>query len=517
MRPDESDIGILLAPLWARKWLILVVACLAAAGAYTYYNGQPRVYRAGTTLFFGQESVGDLLSGSPGAVGVSSDRQLTNQAALISSRRMGQRVARKLKSNAPPEAFTSLISVTPQEGSDFLSISATASDPVLAARVANTFAEVYIASTLTDRRRELDEAIAGGRLNLDQIEGTSREARADRRALKARIDELQTLRTVAAPSAEQIDVARPFARPLSPDPQRNAIFAFFLGLIATSLAVIGLSRLQIRRFESLESVEIATDLPVLTSLPHVRGSALAPSAPLAPELREPLRRLDTTLTLMDSGANGSRRGRKVILVTSAEHGVGKSTLVRSLAMVQHEAGRQVVVVDSDMRRPVQEHLLNVERSPGLAEVLSRGVVLGEALQQATPPEGEQRREGGRAPAGLMEAPRADGIAVLSAGAPSPNPPALMIGPELGSVLDRLRDDFDQVLIDSPPPLAVSDVLPLLSKVDGIILVVRIGESTTKSFARLLQLLERIPNAPVIGIVANDVPSDEIAMSGYFGT
>jgi protein-tyrosine kinase len=539
MKSDESDIGILLAPVWARKWLILVVAILAAAGAYAHYQGRPGVYRSSTTLFFGKETVDALLSGSQSGGGTT-DRQLSNQATLIASRRMGQLVAKKLKTNASPEAFTSLISVTPQEGRDFLTITATASNPTFAAKLANTFAEVYIETSLTDYRKDLDDAIAGGKLNLSRIQGSSREARADRRTLQQRIDELRSLRSLAEPRAQQIDVARPSGLSLSPNPQRYAIFAFFLGLVAASLAVIGLSRLQIGRFDSLEAVESATDFPVLTALPHVRGSALAPSAPLPPELREPLRRLDTTLTLMDASPNGNRsrapaapggeginaagwaasdrpgtsRSRKTILITSAEHGVGKSTLVRTLAMVQHEAGRRVVVVDSDMRRPVQERLLNVKRAPGLADVLSRDTDLSQALQQAAPPEGRVPRDAAGA-ATLTEQPPADGIAVLSAGAPPPNPPALMVGPELGRVIDRLSADFDSVLIDSPPPLAVSDVLPLLSRVDGIILVVRINESTTRSLMRLLQLLERMPNAPVLGIVANDVPSDEIAMSGYF--
>jgi Mrp family chromosome partitioning ATPase len=245
----------------------------------------------------------------------------------------------------------------------------------------------------------------------------------------------------------------------------------------------------------------------------VRKSATALDRGSLPDvLREPLRRLDTTLSLLDS-SNGHGPSRKVILVTSAERGDGKSTLVRNLALVQRDAGKRVVILDSDLRAPVQERLLNVHRSPGLTEVLGSTTALQAALQQVP--------AAGQAGGVTTTATEAGGngagrgaLAVLTAGAPAANPPALMTGPRLGAVLAEMRESFDTVLIDSPPPLAVSDVLPLLSKVDGIVLVSRIDHTHSRSIEKLLELLERLPNAPVIGVVANDVRADDLQDYGY---
>jgi capsular exopolysaccharide synthesis family protein len=503
---DQSDFRSIFGPLWARKWLIGFIAIVVTVGTYEYYNRQPRVYSSSTRLFLGQVSNAADIGTTPQSA-ADSDRTLANDATLMRSRRMGTLVAKKLHSSAAPEAFTGAVSALPLAGSDFLQISATTGSPITAAAIANAFAEVFIEDSLTNQRDALRGAIAQARLQISRTTGADTESIRARQVIQRRIDELSTLLAVARPTAEQIDRAEPNGVALSPKPKRSAIFGFFVGLVGASVLAFVLSRVEHRKLRYVDDVEAVFGVPLLTVVPHLRKprSELDPHAGPPDVLREPLRRLDTTLGLLEPSEDGVGSAPKVILVTSAEPGDGKSTLVRNLALIQREAGKRVIVLDSDLRAPTQERLLNVQRSPGLSDVLASTTSLAAALQRAPVPAPV-------GPGGLESQNGTHAVTVLAAGHPAPNPPALMNGPRLGELIDELRESFDQVLIDSPPPLAVSDVLPLLSKVDGIILVCRLDHTSTRSVDKLLELLERLPNAPVLGVVANDAPAE--GFQGY---
>jgi capsular exopolysaccharide synthesis family protein len=506
---DQSDFRSIFGPLWARKWLIAIVAIVAAVGTYMYYNRQPRVYSSSTELFLGKTSdaaLGDTVNLSA----AEGDRDLANKATLIRSRRIGALVAKKLHSNAPPEAFTNVVSASPLAGSDFLRISVLSGNPTTAAVIANAFAEVFVEDSLNTQRNSLRAAISQARLQIARTNGTDRESERARQVIQRRIDELDTLLAVARPSAEQIDHAEPNGIPLQPKPKRSAIFGFFVGLVSASALAFVLSRVEHRKLRYVDDVENVFGVPLLTVVPHVRKprAEFDPHTPPPDALREPLRRLDTTLSLLEPSNDGAAAVPRVILVTSAEPGDGKSTLVRNLALIQREGGKRVLVLDSDLRAPTQERLLNVQRAPGFSDVLASTTALRSALQEAPVPVGAGVSDGGRGNGGPA------GVTVLAAGHPAPNPPALMTGPRLSAVIDELREEFDQVLIDSPPPLAVSDVLPLLSKVDGIILVCRLNHTSTRAVDKLMELLERLPNAPVLGVVANDAPAEGLQSYAY---
>jgi polysaccharide biosynthesis transport protein len=112
-------------------------------------------------------------------------------------------------------------------------------------------------------------------------------------------------------------------------------------------------------------------------------------------------------------------------------------------------------------------------------------------------------------------PRALGsVSVLPSGGTVANPPALLAGRGMPRLLRSVAEDFDYVLVDAPPPLRVSDVLPLMAMVDAIVIVTRVGHTGENSAQRLADLLARAPHAPVIGIVANDLSSAEIEGFGF---
>jgi succinoglycan biosynthesis transport protein ExoP len=263
-------------------------------------------------------------------------------------------------------------------------------------------------------------------------------------------------------------------------------------------------------------------MQILTALPSVRSPIVQRKGELRPSklLSEPLRRLHATLQLDSARAREGTGPPRSILVVSADAGDGKSTVVAGLALVQREAGLRVAVVEADFRRPVMAKLLGVNSPHGLADVLAGTQRLDGALQQvergspvlaAAPAENEA---GGGGVATVVESAEVGSLSVLVGGTSVSNPPALLARPAMPELLRSLSDEFDQVLIDAPPPLQVSDVLPLLGMVDGIVVVARAGHTREASAQRLMQLLARTASAPLLGIVANAVSRPDMERYGF---
>jgi Mrp family chromosome partitioning ATPase len=184
--------------------------------------------------------------------------------------------------------------------------------------------------------------------------------------------------------------------------------------------------------------------------------------------------------------------------------------------VQAEGGERVAVIEADFRRPTQAKLLDVSGSNGLAEVLTGKVELGVAMQIATTSApgfaGVSPTDGAVSTA--VESDRLGSVSVLLAGGSAANPPAMLASEAMAGLLRSAAEDFDYVLVDSPPLLEVSDAMPLLHLVDGLIIVARIGHTRERSAQRLTKLLERTATAQLLGAVANCVPRKDVERYGF---
>jgi capsular exopolysaccharide synthesis family protein len=185
------------------------------------------------------------------------------------------------------------------------------------------------------------------------------------------------------------------------------------------------------------------------------------------------------------------------MVASALPGEGKSSVVRNLAIAYRDAGLRVAVLETDLRRPSLATLFDVEAEPGLAEALNEHASGAELLQQVAVADAKGGGSNGRP----------GRIDVLTSGRVPDDPTALLTPERLRPVLATLAADHDIVLVDSAPTLTVSDSLPLLPLVDGVVLVVRARLSTPASAARLRRTLKRIADVQIVGTVVNDVTED----------
>ena len=185
-----------------------------------------------------------------------------------------------------------------------------------------------------------------------------------RQGLRQQIDTLEGVVSSPPPAGQQLTPAAVPGAPTSPNPKRNAIFA---GAIALALAMIICYLLDRgdRRMRRLDDFDSSFDLPVLATVPHVRGGGRK-HGQMPNGFREPFRSLRVNLDLARTPFQA-----KVILVTSAVPGEGKSTIVRNLALSYGEAGTRVAVVEGDLRKPTLAARFGVDHGPGLAEALAQ--------------------------------------------------------------------------------------------------------------------------------------------------
>ena len=442
------------------------------------------------------------------------DRNIVNQANLLQTPAVAQEVAERIGFRGDPDALLAAIRVTPSAGSDFLVVRAEAYTAARAAALANGFAAAFIDLRAAATQQQIRRALATARRQLALLPATS-ATRASRESLRTRISSLEAISALAPGGAQQVDKAVPPRERFSPQPLRAALFGFMLSLVLAMLVAYALERLN-RRVKHLDAVGPAYRAPVLAALPHLRARALRTNGDgpqIVAGLREPVRGLRTNLRLASPD-----KPLRTFVVTSALPGEGKSTLVLNLALAYAESGMRVTVLECDLRLPSLAKLIAIAPSPGLTNVLLGECDLAAAVQRvelraaaALPVGGPTASQG---PSGSASAAPA-ALTVLTSGPQPDDPSSLLASPRMTSILERAREDADVVIIDAPPLLPVSDALPLVGAVDATIVVARIGVTTRSAARRVREILERLPGASLLGVVANDVPASELS-GEYYG-
>lgn len=202
-------------------------------------------------------------------------------------------------------------------------------------------------------------------------------------------------------------------------------------------------------------------------------------APRSPEA-ESYRSLRAALNANENGATV-----RTMIVTSPEPGDGKTTTAANLAIALAQSGKRVLLLDGDMRRPTLHQLFRVPLEPGLADALQGEIEAINAVRETF----------------------VDNLRIMTAGMVPSNPAELLARGMLAKILKQLRDEFDLILIDSPPLLAVSDPCVLAGAADGVLLVNRLGKTSVNVARRARGLISR-HDLKVLGIVANNVdPAD----------
>jgi capsular exopolysaccharide synthesis family protein len=266
--------------------------------------------------------------------------------------------------------------------------------------------------------------------------------------------------------------------PTSPKTTRNVVLGLMVGLLAGVAAAIARAALD-RSVRDPDEASALAKAPVLGVI--VRDARFGQEHVVAATHNsgagEGYRQLRSNLQFLSVD-----NPPKVIMVTSAIPGQGKSTAVANLGVALAQAGRQVTLVEGDLRKPMLTTYLGLVEGAGLTSVLTRTVELTDVLQSW----GE------------------DGLSLVAAGPLPPNPGELLGSSHMKLLLDELREKNDFVLIDTPPVLPVADATGVAVMVDGVVVCARYGKTTRDQLKQVRALLDQV-GARTLGVVLNAVP------------
>ena len=339
--------------------------------------------------------------------------------------------------------------------------------------------------TLPETERELGKLLRVTKVNADIYTFLLQKHE------EARITKAATISNISV-----VDPAIIPDTPIKPQKLKNLLLGLLLGLMLGAGLAFFFEYLD-DTLKGGEEARRVIGAPVLAVIPFIPPDAeqntelhsamishLRPKSPIA----EAFRSLRTSIHY--SAINSDK---KVLLTTSTFPGEGKTTISANLAITLSQTGAKVLVIDGDLRRPSLHTKFGHSKIPGLSEVLAGGVPVQSILHNTGIPN----------------------LSLLTAGTTPPNPSELLGSEKMANLLLSLRAEYDHIIIDAPPVLAVTDAPLLTSHCDLVIIVLETERVPVKAAQRMAEMLSNV-HAPVGGIVINDKIGASNERYGYYG-
>lgn len=534
------------------KWLIVVGVLLAGGTAFLISRSMTPVYQATTRLL--------VTPGSPQASEsyssvVASERLARTYAQLLKSKPLIEDTYQRLNGARLAEADTArsaagsslplplglfrpwvegllgrlglmeledrpasekmlayTISAEPVRDTQLINLRAEGTDPVWITEATNTLVEVFIEwqkgvqqSRYAESKAKLLAGMDRVQADIEEIESLFRALEAegdtaDRNELTRMQDQLAQYRNsyaallnsysnidlAEANSGATVTVVSPAVVPTAPVRPRimmNTLLAAVLG----GLAAVGIAFLieylddTVKTQDDLRTADLNL-LAAVQRAPRNRNNGdddLYATGQPNSLISESYRTLRTNLQF-----SSLDKPLRTLVVTSALAAEGKTTTAANLAVVLAQDGKRVVLVDADLRRPNIHRLLGLPNRAGLTIALvDDPAALG----------------------GYVRDTEVDNLRVLTAGPVPPNPQEMLGSKRMADVLDKLKEDADVVIIDTPPALAVSDAKVLATRTDGVLLVVNTGHTRRGAVQQAVEGMRKV-GANLVGGVLNMVPT-----------
>jgi uncharacterized protein involved in exopolysaccharide biosynthesis/Mrp family chromosome partitioning ATPase len=326
---------------------------------------------------------------------------------------------------------------------------------------------------------------------------------------------------------EEVSIMRPATEPTAPigaETFNTVVVGALLGLML-GLVLAFVQETLDTSIGTIEDVETYLQVPVLGIVPHIdaretvqrlieRRPALAEMEPEALQshallithfdpkspVAEAYRTLRTNIQFMRMERQG-----KVLVVTSPTLQEGKTTTIVNLALTMAQNGQRTLLVGANLRRPSVHRFFGIEREPGLSDVLVANARWRDCIRTvADILMGRFEMED------IMAAPGLDNLHIIESGPIPANPSELLSTPAMSQFLREVREDYDVILIDTPPVLPVTDSAIVAGQADGVILVYQAGKVGRLVLKRAKAHLESA-RAKVWGVVLNDVQTE---IAGY---
>ncbi len=476
LHPPEEQEGLqrYVETIRERIWLIVTAVVVTTGIALLYVATATKTYSAEADLLVTPVSGTDPALASLGLISQSADptRDVETASRLITTLYVASRVQQSLHSNRSPQALLSSVTAAPVASSNIVALTANDTSPLGAQRLANTFVRQAVADRTAALHRQIDQL-------LPQLQ--AQEARSGATAtaggtpLASQIAELQQLRASPDPTFRVQNTAPLPSSPSSPRPVLSVVGGIVAGLILGIAAAFAAQVLdpRLRREAQLRR---SYRLPILGRIPKESGKQKSPLAPkqTSSATGEAYRALRATIT----GARRERSGEgKVILVTGSSPSEGKTTTAVNLATSLALAGNRVILIESDLRRPVLSRVMGARpENGGVVSVLIENTTLAESLIPSTTYGPNLRLllsdyEGGWI-AELFSIPTAE------------------------RMIQDARRMADYVIVDSAPLNEVVDALPLALQADEVLIVVRLNITRLDKLSQLSELLAENGVRPV---------------------
>jgi capsular exopolysaccharide synthesis family protein len=292
------------------------------------------------------------------------------------------------------------------------------------------------------------------------------------------------------------------AKKIKPNKKMNLMFGAFIGL-GLSFGFAFIREYLDNTVKSVEQLERKglTVLGIIPDMHHSNGAQPAkvnrtpskggdgfkrrlitfedPKSPIS----ESYRSLRTNITY-----SPIEKAIKSVIVSSPQPSEGKSTTVANLAIAFAQLKRRTLLIDSDMRKPVQHNAFDLSRGPGLSEYLTGQIEDFNSVVRPT---------------------KIENLFLVTAGASPPNPSELLGSPIMSKLVKNLEQQWDMILFDSPPIVAVTDSSMISSEIDAMVMVVKAGQTDRAAIDRALDTISNV-QSPLIGAILNGANPETLA-------
>lgn len=320
----------------------------------------------------------------------------------------------------------------------------------------------------------------------------------------------------------EITILQPALLPRNPinpsTPRAIAGVGALLGLIIGVVAAFIAETLD-TSIGTIEDVEEYLEVPVVGIIPQMDIESMQEAmeqrtgGPVDIEFVERRLRLSTHFEPQSTLAESYRalrtniqfanleKGAKVICLTSSSHQEGKSTTSANLAVTLAQAGNRVLLVDGDLRRPTVNRIFGLEREPGITDVILGNYTWREVVRTVT-----DIMVGGLGMDDIMMTAGMDNLNIITCGVLPPNPAEITDSRRMTEFLQEAKEAYDVVIVDAPPVLQATDATVLGTKVDGVLLVYKIGNVSRSALRRAKLQLDNVGVA-TLGVVINGLRAD----------
>jgi len=465
------DLEAHFAAIWRHRWLVLAASVLVAGLVYIGTSALQAVYQADAQLSVtaGQAAAGQGVQGAvPFLATTYQSLAKTSPVLADAAKRSGLHITE--------ETADARTSVQTNSATGFLNIAATGPSAEDATALAMAMSNALIAAVNSQQQQALNQDTAPIQSEIAQIENqlsSSSIGSTQQANLQTQYQALvQALDNRIAQAPNRLNVVSPAhagSSPVAPTPKRNSLLAFITALVVFAELSVGYELVSDRLSKAPRDDEIRslTGLPVLARIPKDPGS----------DMVEAFRILRTSLLFMNEEGK-----THTIAVVGSESKVGKSLVSINLAGSFASLGVQAALVDADMRRPAIASRLGMSDSPGLSEALNGA-------------------DGAAAFKGWKTQSRFK-VSVMPAGAPVPDPAALLTG-RWSEWASRRLSEFDTVIVDTPPGSMFPDSLIVASGCDAAIIVIDARSTKRRPLLGLIDHMRERGVHPQ-GVVVNQV-------------